>query len=92
MVNEAVTGMSLFCQQFGKMDIYTTIVLEELFKELLQHHESIPVPSEERSQGIQSTQHLQLGESSCPFEAEEHYRLEFTEEPGIPDTTEHLEG
>jgi len=33
--NETATAMELFFKQFGDMDIYSQIVLEEFFKELL---------------------------------------------------------
>jgi len=92
MVSEAVAGMSCFCDQFGKMDIYTTIVLEELFKELLQHHESVSVPSETRQEGIQAPERIQLGEEGDGFEGVEHFTLELAEDFGISDTAEYHEG
>jgi len=40
-----------FLNQF-ELDIYTRIVLEELFKEIYGSEKTLPVPSKERQEGV----------------------------------------
>lgn len=48
---EAKEAMSSFFGQFGTMDLYAKIVLEEFFRGLYGIKEDISVPSETRQEG-----------------------------------------
>ena len=43
--------LELFFNQFGKIDIYTKIVLEEFFKEILNEKSNVYLSSEEKQEG-----------------------------------------